>query len=206
MIFIFGSKGVTSTSGSGYFYCPQCGDQQPYEKKCVRRHATLFFVPTVAMGSGQEYVECQRCRGTFNPEVLDYDPEAEEREFRAEFHTAILNVMILMMMADKKIDDSEVTLIKEIFEKLTGVKLTFDIEGEISEVKVEGWSLKSRLRDLSGRLNDHGKEMVVKAAFLVATADGVFDKRERATLSDIAKSLEISSAHLNAIIQEMLEE
>jgi tellurite resistance protein len=44
------------------------------------------------------------------------------------------------------------------------------------------------------------------ASFLVATADGVFDKRERAMLADIGKTLEVSPAHLNAIIQEMLEE
>ena len=81
MFVVFGSKGVTSESGSGFFYCPQCGSDASYIRKCVRKHATLFFVPTVPMGEGEEYVECQRCLATFRPEVLDYDPELEAVQF-----------------------------------------------------------------------------------------------------------------------------
>lgn len=207
MIFIFGTKGVTSSSGSGYFYCPQCDSQQQYEKKRVRRHATLFFIPTVPLDSGQEYVECKRCKGTFRPEVLDYDPESDAREFEAEFHYAILSVMILMMLSDRKIDGSEIGLITEIYNELAGIQLTeSDIQKKISEIQKESLSVQSCLKDFSPRLNDHGKEMVIKAAFLVASADGVFQEKEEDMLTDIAKSLEISSAHLTAIIQEMIEE
>jgi tellurite resistance protein len=204
MFVIFGTKGVTSESENGFFFCPQCGPQAEYVKKRVRRHATLFFVPTVPMEKGKEYVECKRCQATFRPQVLHYDPETEAMAWQAEFHRAILKVMVLMMLADGDIERAEVDLLQRIYRKLAEIQLTADdILEVISEAQNHGLTIRECLKDFSYRLNDHGKEMVVRAAFMIATADGPFGAEERNLLHDIAGALEISSAHLNGIIQEM---
>ena len=43
---IFGTRGVSSTTGSGRFYCPRCEQERPYHSKRMRRFFTLYFILT----------------------------------------------------------------------------------------------------------------------------------------------------------------
>ena len=64
MFFIAGTKGETSTAGSGEFYCPQCENYTRYLHRQVHQKATVFFVPVANLKLLGEYVECQSCDGT----------------------------------------------------------------------------------------------------------------------------------------------
>ena len=48
--------------------------------------------------------------------------------------------------------------------------------------------------------------MIIKAAFLIATSDGEFHETEQDLLTQISSSLDLSSAHLRAILDEMNQE
>ena len=72
---IFGTRGVSSTTGSGRFYCPRCEQERPYHSKRMRRFFTLYFIPLIPMDVLDEWVECGQCGQAFKPEVLRYDPE-----------------------------------------------------------------------------------------------------------------------------------
>jgi hypothetical protein len=73
MIFfiIWGTKGITTSKGSGRFGCPACGGERGYIHKQVRRFFTLYFIPLIPLQIVGTYVECQGCGGTFNDTVLD---------------------------------------------------------------------------------------------------------------------------------------
>ena len=60
------------------------------------------------------------------------------------------------------------------------------------------------MKSMTPSLNDYGKEMVIKAAFLTASADGKIDSEEKRLLTELASALEMSPSHLNAVIQEMV--
>ncbi len=68
---IWGTRGVTTSKGSGRFVCPACGADRSYTLKQVRRFFTLYFIPLIPLGILGTYVECQTCGGTFKPTVLD---------------------------------------------------------------------------------------------------------------------------------------
>ena len=70
---IFGTKGITSIQQKGSFHCPACGAGAQYHQKEVRRFFTLFFVPLIPLDKVAGYIECQRCGGTFKPEVLSWN-------------------------------------------------------------------------------------------------------------------------------------
>jgi len=70
---IFGTKGITSIQKQGTFHCPACGAGANYTQKEVRRYFTLFFIPLIPLHKAGEYVECQRCGGSFKPEVLTWN-------------------------------------------------------------------------------------------------------------------------------------
>ncbi len=112
--------------------------------------------------------------------------------------------MILMTLADGNIEDSEVDAMIGIYEKITQSNL--DKSSLISEIDKLG-KQKNNVTDytgsLRGQLNDQGKEVIIKAAYLIATADGKFHESEQELLAQIAISLDLSTAHLKAVIEEI---
>ncbi len=204
---IFGTRGVTYSAGSGDFHCPECRSTLQYSHKRVRRFFTLYFIPLIPLDLHGEYIECQRCRGTYRLDVLDLDPQADAADFEAEFHHAVKRVMVQMMLADGVIDEEEVKAIRRIYGQLTGNEMSDDdVRSEIAQVERERQDIAATLATCAGVLNDDGKEMVVKAAFLVAAADGVFQDEEKVMLADIGHALSMSNAHVNGVISSMLED
>jgi tellurite resistance protein len=203
-LIIFGTRGVTYTATEGQFHCPDCG-QQPYRKRRVRRFFTLYFIPVIPLDLLGEYVECNQCRGTYRPEILERSALMENVE--AEFRVAIKRTMILMSLADGTIDDKEISMISSLYGKLAGAQLSEEeVRAEVAQVQQAGHTLTGYLHDVVGVLNDPGKELIVRAAFLVAAADGEFQDEEKQLLVEIGKALQMSGAHLNGVISSMLED
>jgi tellurite resistance protein len=74
---------------------------------------------------------------------------------------------------------------------------------EIAAARTDGRSVTDYLPELVGRLNDSGRELVLKAAILVAMADGRLGREEEAQLVEISKALEMSPERVQMIIAEM---
>ena len=206
-LIIFGTRGVTYSHGKGQFFCPDCGDERAYQLKRVRRFFTLYFIPLIPLDLLGEYVECGGCRGTYKPGVLEYHPAKALPPGEAEFLVAMRRVMVLMMLADGVVEEQEMTTIQEIFGQMA--KRTIEraeIEKEIAEAKASGATVEDYCRKMTGSLNESGKEMVVRSAYLVAAADGKFEEEEKSLLSRIGKALELSPASYRGIIVEMTEE
>ena len=71
---IWGTRGREIELTTGQFNCPKCDAIQPYKRKRVARYFTLFFIPLFPIQTLGEFVECQSCRQTYKPEVLNYKP------------------------------------------------------------------------------------------------------------------------------------
>ena len=205
MIF-FGTRGVTYSKNRGEVSCPNCQSQRAYSHQRVRRFFTLYFIPTIPLDLHGEYIECQRCDNAYDLEVLNLDPQAGNAEFEAEFHQAIKRTMVAMMIADGAIEDSELEVIQGVYQNLTGIDLSNEVlEEEIRQAKGEGRDVTNTLADIVGYLNNAGKEMVIKAAFLIAVADGEIQDEEELLIGQIARSLEMSNAHLQGVLDSMME-
>ncbi len=203
---IFGTRGVTYTKETTTFHCPSCGES-PGKHKRVRTFFTLYFIPLIPLNLHGEYVECQTCSGTYDIGILDYDPNGEAERFEAEFHRAVRRVMIEMLLADGEIDDREVETVLEIYEQLAGTALSEQaLRSEIATIHDDHRGVKEYLSEVGGHLNDHGKEMVVRAAFMVATADDVFHDDEKALLGVIGEALQMSPTHIKAVIDQTVSE
>ncbi len=210
MIIIFGTRGVTYTRDRGTFYCPSCRSRRNYTKKGVRRFFTLFFIPILPLDLLGEYVECERCRGTFKEQVLSYEPEAdrlnEEAAAIAVFQVAIRRVMILMMMADGRIEASEIGTMQKIYNRLTDTFISeAEIRADIRKAEEADVGVVPFLRTVMPFLNNAGKEFVIKAAIMVAASDGTFQEEEKTFMGEVATALEMSPAHFRGILTEMSE-
>jgi tellurite resistance protein len=199
---IFGWRGVRMKQGEGMFYCPSCQRDEHYVHKTVRRFFTLYFIPIIPLDKVGEYVECSACRGTYKPEVLDWDPRRERRAFEAEFEKAVRQVMIRMMLADGDVDPAEVATVRSLFEEITGKTCTSElIRTEAEQALREQRPLTEVVAGVAPMLNDHGKEMVVRAAAFVAGADGRLEAEELALLRAIGQSLDMTDAHVRALLE-----
>jgi len=206
MFFIAGTKGQTSTAARGEFYCPQCQAYTRYLHQQVHQKATVFFVPVANLKLLGEYIECQSCDGTFKMEILDYDPQEEQREIEALYRTGIKKVMTMMMLADEKVEDSEIAMMKDIYRKVAQDDLSdHEIKEEIENCIRYPTDMDEFLKDLAPCLNENGREMIFKIAYYVAIADNKFLSKEETLLRNIGKLLQLSSAHIKGIIAEIHE-
>lgn len=200
---IYGTKGMRSKDEAGDFYCPQCGQRQTYDEYKVRRWFTLYFVPLIPLNIAARYLECRSCLGTFKTDVRDHGPEhyaAETQKFEAEFQRAMKGTMILMLLADGRIEPQELQTIQSIYGQLTNHELPADVlADDINQLQASAPRIKDYLADIGTRLNDGGKAMVYKAAALVAMADGEVAKEEEALLRSTQKALGLTGTQAKNI-------
>jgi tellurite resistance protein len=207
LFIIFGSRGVTTTAKRGHFHCPQCDDRQRYAHRRVRRFFSLYFIPIIPLDLVGEYIECDRCRGTYDVAVLRYDPAVEGARVQAQFEAAVTRTMVRMMMADGVVAEDEVQTIRDIYSSITDREISKQgVHDEIRKAKQSRRTLAGELAQLAGSLNPEGKEIVIKAAFLVALADGELQDEERQLLVTIGQALGMTEAHIRKAIESLREE
>lgn len=203
---IFGTRGVNSTIKDGEFLCPQCATTKPYKHKKVTRFFTLYFIPLIPMGQVGEFVECQTCKGTFVPRVLDYKPDGQN-DFQAEYEKAMRHTLVLIMLADGVIDDSEMLTVLLLINKFGHNDMTLEqLEEYVKEVEREKEPIDTYLKRVTPSLNEHGKEIIIKSALSVAAADGHIDKSETDLIHEMANTMEMPSSHVKGIFAEFNEE
>ncbi|MDF1662969.1 MAG: TerB family tellurite resistance protein, partial [Planctomycetota bacterium] len=108
------------------------------------------------------------------------DPLAEYQKARETIEQAICRVMIAMMLSDGDINEAEKKVVYEIFTHLAGEELSeAQFQREKTNVEMASFDLSEYLQSIAEELNDDGKEKVMRGAFMVAAADGVFHDEER---------------------------
>ncbi len=203
---IFGTRGITTTPERGTFNCPQCASPQPYNFKRVRRFFTLYFIPVIPLDKLGEYIECPSCQGTYDVEILNYDPSQEGLQIEAFFFIAVKQVMIAMLLADGIIDDGEVKMLQSVYLDLTGTEIPEEeLREEIAVIQASGSSALQLIQELSPQLNDPGKETVMRAAYAIANADGRIDDTESTLLAEIGDGLGFTTAHMQGLLSSMNE-
>ena len=112
-----------------------------------------------------------------------------------------------MMLADGTLPEEAEPFIRSTYSDVCGIQLEHDVITEtISEIESDQVGLNESLRNLSASLNDLGKESVMKAAFAIATADFKIAPSEIELLKEIGDALRMTPAHVEGVIQTLLEE
>jgi len=197
-LIIYGTRGITSTTDNGVFYCPRCGNGASYAHKNVRVYFTLYFIPLIPMHSAGEYVECNGCGGTFETAILSYNPQDDLNEFYEE----VKRLCVLLACAGGAPSPGMKDAIKRVYSSLAGKHLADqELEMELSMALNAGVDSVGYLRQVAPSLGGQGVEVMVKAAFEVATADNM-PQPQQDQLRQYPGALGISVPEFRALIGE----
>ncbi|MEL6329196.1 MAG: TerB family tellurite resistance protein [Planctomycetota bacterium] len=205
---IFGTRGITTTRGRGQFYCPQCSGDKDFVLKRLRSFFHIYFIPLLPISGKTEFLRCKGCRQDFRTEVLQMDPRVAAIALAEQFQRALRRTISAVVMADGKIDDAEIATAREIVAQVVGLELTPDeVVSELEEATSIGHdAVLADLTDLGPQINDQGKELIVRAAMSIASADGSFDDEERELVGKVAGALGMSPAHVRGLMAESVDE
>ena len=171
--------------------------------KRVRRFFTLYFIPIIPLDRLGEYVECKSCKSTYNERVLEFNPKKDAEKFEAEFSIAAKRVMFKMALADGEIDDSEIQQITQAFSNIAKRDIDpADIAAEIEAARNDTRTVADFISDVAPRLNETGKELVLRSCIAVIKADGHIDDDELVELSALIKVLDMPRAYSNGVLAE----
>ena len=199
---IWGSRGLTSTVEPATFHCPQWDLSQSGNVKQVRNFFTLYFIPIIPMNVAGRYVECTSCGGTYDENILSYDPEEE----RAEFNTQLLRVMVMAALADGAVDPYERQEMEKQYVKLAGLPVpAATLEQEIAWAQTSGGDLNSFVAHMTADLSPHGRALIVKLAFHTMSASGDLQEGHQTQLTRLAETLEIPQDQFLELIEHLSE-
>ena len=191
---------------SGTFQCPNCKDNKDYQKKYVQNWFTLYWIPIFPVGEkNDEHIECDACSNIYHTDVIDYKPGLNEKEIESEYQKALKHVLCLMIVADHNVDDKEIEAVSNIYNKLTDNKKfsKSQIDKTIKQVKQEGQKVDDYLKEIKSYLNSGHRELIIKAMYFIAAADGNFDDKEGELLMETAGVLEMTPAHVKGVLSEL---
>lgn len=124
--------------------------------------------------------------------------------FQVDFRGAVKRVMVLMMLADGDIRAEEIGAIQAVYKHLADVELSEqDVEREVYMAKSDGRSIEQFLMVLSAVLSDEGKEMIIKAAYMVAAADGELHTKEKQLIDTVASCLQVEQDRLKQTLASL---
>jgi len=204
---IFGTTGISSTMEEGQFMCPQCATTENYKHKKVTKFFTLYFIPLIPLGRAGDYVECQTCQGTFISRILDYNPNDQQNEFQSVYEKAMRHCMVMIMLADGEIDENEMVAVQKVINKFGHNDISIEeLKAYVEEIETKPEPISTYLKKVTPSLNEHGKEIIIKCALAIAAADGNVDDSEIELINEMAKTMQMSTSHLNGIIAETFQQ
>lgn len=186
---------------TGEFYCSNCRSRQTYELKTERPQAPAWLSRIFGDGDRGRYVECSNCGATAVPAVLHVATASAD----ADYLKGIRRVAIQMMAVDGSIDDEEVAAIREMYQQVTGRSLD-DAEIRAEAARVSKHSIDELAEFLSGLsqgMSDKGKELILKTAFWVVSADAEFDESEASFIYRVGGALGVSAADVRVLMDRL---
>lgn len=191
----------------GEFYCPSCRARRKYVRKEVWETTGASLTRVDTLRPIGVYLECQTCLDTFDPDVISRRPEDDPRPFEAIYRELMLKVMVVMMETDGRIFNDEVMRICEIYEEMIGFRLPDRIlEDEINAARSTERDIFDLVKGYATRINDQGREKVLRAAYHVAESDGNIGDREQAFLMSLGVAMGMTLKQIDDIREAVARE
>jgi tellurite resistance protein len=201
---IYGTTNLTMSGDRGQFYCPRCDTSVAYREKHVRRFFTLYFIPLIPLKIVESYVECGGCKGRFAADALRLSKDDYQRKSRDAFAQTLLRAMVLIMIADGTVDDSELDEVERLF----AANAADSRVGRDELVRQVGMATRANvdvteyLQRIAEHLSEPQKNELIRCCFLVSTVGGELREEQMRQLHEFPAALGIQESRFRDIVED----
>jgi len=151
----------------------------------------------------KQLAEAEAALAAAQAKVAAEKSEAEKPvDILSEKQKAIKKVLIMMILADGKVEDAEISMFHKVYRDVAD-SVVPDIYKEIEAVRVENKAPRQYLKQVSAYLNEEGKKDIIKAAMMIAASDGDIDPSEVRMVENFGKALELRTLEVREIIDSI---
>jgi tellurite resistance protein len=188
--------------GNGTFFCPRCQGSRQYTHRKVRRFFTLYFIPVIPLDLVGEFVECNYCQGSYQMQVLDYDPRAQQKRIDSQVRTALNRGLIAVLIADGAPSEGESATALDVIHKISlDTNMTrADLDAAVDSSMKRSSNPANDLAAVAEEISYPQRESYLRAALSVALADGELSTEEDRVIRALARAVGITDAHLTGIL------
>jgi uncharacterized tellurite resistance protein B-like protein len=202
---LIGTMNLTRTCDRGNFYCPTCALSQTYRLRSRRPWLTLYFIPTVPVGTAEFFVQCDHCRSKWDTSVLKMDQKSHEQTQEDEFRDQVIRSSVLVVLADGKITQNEIIALQRIASRLLERVVDREELGRLCSIAKENEiEAANYVLTVSRRWNKDQRFQALQAMFLAASAEGEMGPSQIDALSKMRQILELTQQEYEGAIEDAL--
>ena len=202
---LIGTMNLTRTQDRGDFYCPTCALTQSYRLRARRPWLTLYFIPTVPVGGAELFVQCDQCKSTWDPSVLEMDQQSHELAQEEQFRDEAMRSAVLVVLADGRISENEIVVLQRVASRLLDRTVDREELGQLCSIAEQNQiQAVNYVMTVSRRWSQDQRSQALQAMFLAATAEGEMGESQVEILSQMREVLEFTDAQYEAAIEEAL--
>lgn len=203
---LIGTMNITLTRDRGDFYCPHCGQTETYRLRSRRPFLTLYLIPTVPVGGAELFVQCDQCRETWDPTVLEMDQQVHEHIREEQFREEALRASVLVVIADGDITEQEISALQQLTPRLLDRRLDREELGELCSIAEQNQiQAVNYVLTVSRRWTESQKIKALQAMFLAATADRDLEGSRIKILAEMRDTLGLTDLQYQRAIETALE-
>lgn len=198
---IIGSTNLTYTKSNGQFHCPQCNEQRPFRHRRKREFLTVYFIPLIPLQLVNEFLECSSCRGAFDKELADMTAEQIRSSQQREAAEMIRHVLVVIVAADDEVTDEELATVCDFARQNHQPEMTTEqILQEAATVRQFNMDQLQYIAYVAEKLSPEHIEILVRHAFLAATAGGQLSAARQELLKNLPHAVGIPESRFREII------
>jgi uncharacterized tellurite resistance protein B-like protein len=203
---MIGTINLTRTRETGTFYCPQCSSLQDFRRRTRRPFLTIYFIPVVPIGGGEEFVQCRGCRSNWDTTVLAVDQAGHEAAKTDVFREEAIRAAILIVIADSEISEAEITALQRIGRRLLERPVDREELGELCSAAYQNEiTAANYITTVAPRWNQQQRRLGLQAMFLAASAEGTLSEPQLEVLQHARRVMDLTESEFEEVIEQSLE-
>lgn len=200
MLILFGEKIIEKICQEGQFQCPDCGCERDFKLIRIRNFFTLFFIPLIPFEEQGHYVECQHCKTSFHPLIIDHYQQYNDAPYRL----ALLRILGQVLI-DRGHTQQNQEILQSIYEQFTHQHASdHNIQQHIEDIKA-GQSVINYLKSMTKTINDTGRIKIIQGAYKMFAQTGSLNDDHIRIIESIGLAFGIGYNHTNAIINDIVK-